>query len=87
MPIFNTAARYAKERFSELKNFELIWKKHICKEPYKCLMCEMEFPKRDPLEKHVWKHYDFKPYICNFCGKRFEYNTYLTVHIWSHTKI
>ena len=60
-------------------------KRNICKQCYKCEVCNNEFTHKCYLIRHTRVHTGEKPYKCNQCNKKFAQRNTLTNHMRIHT--
>ncbi|KAE8628314.1 hypothetical protein XENTR_v10007452 [Xenopus tropicalis] len=51
----------------------------------KCGICDVAFPNRNELRKHLASHTGNEPYMCKDCGRTFSCNYFLVRHQRAHT--
>ncbi|KAJ8960776.1 hypothetical protein NQ318_020070 [Aromia moschata] len=60
-------------------------RRHTGERPYKCVHCDMGFPRKHDLKCHERTHTGDSPYLCTSCGKSFKNNSKLVRHTRVHT--
>ena len=48
---------------------------------FQCQYCTKLFSRKNLLENHIRRHFNYRPFKCNYCDKSFKTRQYLTGHI------